>query len=259
MGRNVAFYVSGHGYGHAARVAEVMRALAAREPGWRLHVRTAAPRTFFPSSVAYGTVAVDAGAAERGPLHIDAAATLGRAAALLAGKSPIIQSEVAFIHKQEVSLVVADAPHLAGEIAAAGVPCVAVTNFTWDWIYEPFVRDAPGPGGLLEEVRRGYRMMAALLRLPFADERATAGLFREVTDVPLLARRGETEPADVLRTAGLDPRDPRARVLIGMRGGVPDGALEAAAAASPDMLFVTLDEPAGGARANVRPAAVGAD
>ena len=36
----------------------------------------------------------------------------------------------------------ADIPFLAGDIAAAaGIPIIAITNFTWDWIYEPYFND----------------------------------------------------------------------------------------------------------------------
>ncbi|MDH7570436.1 MAG: hypothetical protein QHJ73_12720, partial [Armatimonadota bacterium] len=45
MGKGVLFYVGGHGFGHAARSAEVVRLLTAR--GRTVWVRTTAPARFF--------------------------------------------------------------------------------------------------------------------------------------------------------------------------------------------------------------------
>jgi len=44
---DVVAYVSGHGFGHAARVCEVLRALRARRPGTTVAVRSPLARWFF--------------------------------------------------------------------------------------------------------------------------------------------------------------------------------------------------------------------
>ena len=82
-----------------------------------------------------------------------------------------------------------------GRGRALGAPCVAVTNFTWDWIYEPYAGVHPWAEGVVETARQSYRKMEALLQLPFGHP---APAFREVIPVPLVARRGRLEREDVL-------------------------------------------------------------
>jgi len=74
----LAYYISGHGYGHAARAREIILALRQLRPAeWR------------------------------------------------PGRSR-------FIQENRISLVLADIPFLTGPASAtAGVPCIAIGNFTW--------------------------------------------------------------------------------------------------------------------------------
>src|SRR5438874_914229 len=137
MPPRILFYVSGHGFGHARRVAQVIRALAERAPDVEAHVRTAAPRHIFEPAVLAGFAPsdLDAGMVEDGPLRIDAQGTLRRLEDLLGRREHILADELAAVRAIGPRLIVADVPFLAGDVAAAaGVPCLAVSNFTWDWI-----------------------------------------------------------------------------------------------------------------------------
>jgi 3-methyladenine DNA glycosylase Mpg len=53
----IVLYVSGHGFGHASRDIELIRALRARRPDTRVIVRTSVPRWLF-APVADAAVAV---------------------------------------------------------------------------------------------------------------------------------------------------------------------------------------------------------
>jgi len=137
-------------------------------------------------------------------------------------------------------LMVTDVPFMAGDVAeAAGVPCVAVSNFTWDWIYEPlFSSDARYAGRyarLLPAIRGGYAKMQTALRLPFGG---LSDALTRVIQVPLVAARSSLDRATVLSRSRLDPADPRPRVLIGMRGGLPESTVVAAAAEAGEFLFI---------------------
>ena len=50
----IAFYISGHGFGHASREIEIINALFARRPDLRILVRTDAPRWLFDRTVKAG-------------------------------------------------------------------------------------------------------------------------------------------------------------------------------------------------------------
>jgi L-arabinokinase len=238
---SILFYVSGHGYGHARRSAEVIRALRGVAPDGNVYVRTAAPAGMFAGLVA-GPVApnhIDVPVVEQGPLAIDWVATLGAAADLLRRRRAVVAREVEAARELAPSLVVSDVPFLAGDVAAElGVACVAVSNFTWDWIYEPYRGCHPDGASVVRGARSSYGQMTALLRVPFGHD---TDVFPQVIPVPLVARRATREREDVSRQLGLDSHDERPRVLVGMRGGVEGEALARAAASAPDFLFLKLD------------------
>src|SRR5579862_5742910 len=68
----IAVYVSGHGFGHATRVGEVLRAVRQREPTIPLSVVSSTPPALFRSalgdSFVHRGVACDVGLAQQGAL-----------------------------------------------------------------------------------------------------------------------------------------------------------------------------------------------
>lgn len=235
----VLYYVSGHGFGHARRSAEVIRALRTEAPDVNVYVRTSAPAEIFRGLVAGPVVspAIDHTVVEADPLSIDWAATIDSAADLLRRRRSVVAREAEAVRELDPDLVLADVPFLAGDVAAAlGRPCVAVSNFTWDWIFEPHRGAHPDGSSVLRGVRSAYTSISALLQLPFGHE---TDLFPQVVPVPLVARRGTRDPGELLEMLGIGRRDDRPRVLIEIRGGVADEVLSRAATAAPDFLFLT--------------------
>ena len=236
--RSFVYYVSGHGFGHARRSAEIIGALLHRDPALTVHVRTSAPRAIFDTihnaRLQYHSSAIDPGVVERDPLSLNIPKTLDRFRTLLERAPELIETEAAFVSKQHASLILADVPFLAGEIAShVGVPCLAVSNFTWDWIFKPLV-NTEAHRELLTTIRNGYAKMAGLIRLPFGHDNPR---FPRIVDVPLVANRSTRAPAEVLGDLDLS-QDRRPRILIGMRGGVSVESLRTAAFQSPRLLFV---------------------
>ena len=249
--RTIVYYVSGHGFGHARRTAPVLRAIVAADPAVRIVVRTAAPAAMFDGIANVRITApaqdFDPGAVERDALTVDPAASLARLAGVVSRKDEIVAAEAAFVRGCGAQLIAADIPFLAGDVAeAAGIPAVAVGNFTWDWIYEAYA--PPRTRGLVAAVRASYGKMRTLYQLPLGH-RVTS--FREVVPVPLLAERARGDRAATLARLGVEGADPRRRVLVAMRGGVEVGVLRRAAEASPEILFFT-GQPLPDAPANLR-------
>jgi hypothetical protein len=233
-----AYYISGHGFGHARRSTEIIRALLQRDLHLTVHVRTSAPQFIFDAigdeRVQPYWSAVDSGVVERDPLNPDVPSTLAGFRTLLDRAESLIQVESDFLKSRHATLVLADAPFLAGEVASrAGVPCIAVSNFTWDWILEPLV-NSDADRQLLGAVRRAYSKMSGLVRLPFGHDNPQFG---RIVDVPLVANRSRRERHDILARLEVSS-DPRPRVLIGMRGGGSLDALRDAAAAGSHLLFI---------------------
>jgi hypothetical protein len=254
----VLFYVSGHGYGHARRCRQVIAALKSVAPEINVTVRTSASPRIFAGILDADRVSnceVDAGAAERSTLEIDPAGTLDRIEAILARRDAIVAAEAATLGDLRPALIVADIPFLAGDVAeAVGVPCVAMSNFTWDWIAEPFTEALPSRRPLIEAMSRSYAKMEAILRMPLGG---VSSAFREVIDVPLVANRAQREPADMLQVLGVDRNDTRPRALFGLRGAIPTQTLASAVRAAPDLLMLCPTNEPGDVPAGVVPVRLG--
>ena len=245
---SIVFYVSGHGLGHARRSAALVAELVRRRPGLRVHVRTSAPAWVFAGhadvTVSVPPVAVDSGLVEHDTLSINAAASLEQVAEVLRRRDQVIKTESAVLREQRAELVLSDVPFLAGDIAAAaGVRCVGVSNFTWDWIYEPLMRHDPRWPGMLERISAGYARMERLLKLPFGQ---VCPAIERVQRLPLLAQRPRLSARQTLERLPEIPRDDRPRVLLALRGGIAEHSAIRGAAGAPGIEFLTLGPVNGG-------------
>jgi hypothetical protein len=170
-------------------------------PEVRIVVVTGAPAAIFPPGVEVERAVVDAGVVQPNSLEVDPRATLERYAALLDDEPARIGAEAARLRALGASAVVADVPAAAFEIAArADVPGIALGNFSWDWIYEPFVALHPEYAPLVGHLRGQYGQASRLLRLPFHGD---LGAFPVVEDVPLIARVSTVDRAQTRRALGL--------------------------------------------------------
>ncbi|HWE93735.1 MAG TPA: hypothetical protein VG269_07140 [Tepidisphaeraceae bacterium] len=249
---NLLFYISGHGYGHARRMAQVVRALSDLSPAATVRIRSAAPahvlEPLSPESIE--KCDLDAGVVERDPLTIDREASLDRLVQFMGRREATIAGEAEVVHRLRPALIVADIPFLAGEVACrAGVPCVGISNFTWDWIYDHLFGDDPRYAAIAPWVREGYGKMDALLELPFG--RTSPSIATKIA-MPLIAGKSRIGPEEVLAQIGVPANDRRPRVLFGTRGGLPPGALAVAARDAGEFLFLCVHEPPEGLPANAK-------
>jgi len=209
-------YISGHGFGHASRTIELLRALAAREPSLRLIVRSmVAPwlleRTA-PPGVIVERVACDTGAVQVDSLHLDVDETVRQAEAFTAGIPSRIAAEVEALRAHSATLVVADIPALGVAAAhAANVPVAMLGNFTWDWIYAAY----PGGRAVAAAIGDIYASAGLALRLPLWGGFETC---RRIVDLPFIARRSHRDPAEVRRAFGLPLEERIALVSFGGYG-----------------------------------------
>jgi L-arabinokinase len=202
---SVAFYISGHGFGHASRQVEIVNTLGARQPNLGIVVRTSAPRWLFDRTVrvpiTFVAGAVDTGVVQIDSLHLDEALTVERADEFCRSLDGRARDEAEILAQHDARLLVSDAPPLGcAAAAAAGVPSVVVTNFTWDWIYEGYRDHLAAAPNLLPAIRQAYRSAEAAWRLPMHGGFAT---FDTIIDVPFVARHARRSPDEVRRALSL--------------------------------------------------------
>jgi len=213
----LAFYISGHGFGHASRQVEIINTVARRLPGTEFLIRTTAASWLLRRTIrvpfTLDARPVDTGVVQIDGLHLDANATADAARAFYAEFDARADAEAALLRSQNVAAVISDAPPLACAAARrAGLPCVVVANFTWDWIYRGFGRAFDAAPGVIPLIEQAYGEATAAWRLPMHGGFDT---FAAIRDVPLVARRASRSPEDTKRALGLPLSRPLALASFG--------------------------------------------
>ena len=216
----LVWYISGHGFGHASREIEIINALRDRRPDIPIVVRTGAKRWIFDltlrAPVDFQQTECDTGVVQIDSLRLDETETVRRAATFYAGFDARVAAEREILRSIRPSLVVGDVPPLAFAAArAAGVPSIAIANFTWDWIYEGYEPERFDAPDLVRQIREACAQADLFLRLPMWGGFAMAPPEATV-DLPLVARRSARDPLDTRKALGL-PVD-RTLVLLSFGG-----------------------------------------
>jgi len=201
----VAYYVTAHGYGHGVRSCDIIRSLNELRPDLRVTIVSDLPESFFRNrlsreSNSYRTGAFDAGMVQLDSIRVDVDATREKVERLYSLRADLVAQEAEFLEQGGFGLLVADIPAIPLEAAAlAGIPRIAVGNFSWDWIYSEFAsRDARWQAAI-QALEQGYAQANLLLRLPFSGDMR---IFRRAEDLPLLASPGRSCRQEIANLTG---------------------------------------------------------
>ncbi len=213
----IRYFISGHGLGHASRSCQIINTLRRRHPSLAVDVVSDAHPWFFRHFLDPGVPVrrerLDLGVLQLDSLVMDELGTLQAYRDFLPRRQTLIAGEAERLTTDGVSLTVGDVPPAAFAAAAlAGVPAVAVSNFSWDWIYEGLLEKHPGYEDVLESLRGDYRQAGRLLRLPFHGDFPA---FAAIEDLPLVARRAVLPPGEVKRRLGIEPQRRVALISFG--------------------------------------------
>jgi hypothetical protein len=242
------FFISGHGFGHASRQVEVIHALARARPDLRIVLRTAVSpsllsrRLDVPYDLKPG--ACDAAIVQPSSITQDDAATVREMVRFYRTFDARVADEVRALAGDHVALIVGDIPPLAFEVARElGVPGIAISNFTWDWILETHPGMSEAAPWLVPRLRSAYANATLALELPFAGG---FEVFPTVKRVPLVARRHTRDVGETRTRFGI-PHDKPAALLSFGGYGLPDLDLARLdiLQARPEWTVVTTDRSSG--------------
>jgi hypothetical protein len=144
---SIAWFITPHGFGHAARSAAVMLALEKRFPV-HFHIFTLSPEWFFHESFVqnftYHSCQTDIGLAQKTSLDEDLPETLRRLENFYPFDPAQISAMADQVQKLDCRLIVCDIAPIGIAVAQqAGLRSILVENFTWDWIYQAYVDSEP--------------------------------------------------------------------------------------------------------------------
>ncbi len=242
----IVAYVSGHGFGHATRTAEVLRCVRELKAETSITIVSAAPEALFrraiPGPFTFRRLDCDVGLVQKDALTIDEGATVERWRAFAGGLPDLVDTEWRFLRHVRAKVVLGDIPSMAFQAAhEAGVASLGLANFSWDWIYRHMEKRQPKLRDAAARCAEHYSRAGLLLRLPFAGEMRA---FPRLEDIPLVARAPRLKRAEARRLLGLGGET---ALLLSFGGfGLPNLDVSALARLS-SFVFLTSDRPRGAA------------
>ncbi len=173
MPKPIAYFISPHGFGHAARSCAVIEAVWERAPDTRFELFTTVPAWFFEQSLerqigsprggkanmGHHPVMTDLGLVQKSSLEEDLDETVRRLRAWIPFRSRCstgppqagrpsqagqLDQLAASVVEAGCELVVCDVSPLGLAVARhAARPSLLIENFTWDWIYRAYAGAEP--------------------------------------------------------------------------------------------------------------------
>jgi len=137
----LCWFISPHGFGHAARACSVIAAVSRLCGGIRHHLFTTVPRAFFDDSLVGVSfechhLECDVGMIQRTPFVEDVDATIRALERLPLDGGRVFKQVAAEVATTGCRLIISDIAPLGLAIAdRLSLPGVLIENFTWDWIY----------------------------------------------------------------------------------------------------------------------------
>ncbi len=200
MNKKFVFYISGHGFGHSTRMNALIKELYNYYPEIEIFIRSNAPEWIFRDSLKfdfkYHYLLADTGTYQLDFIHLDKKESFLKYDGLIKQRNSYLPDEIKFIKDNHIDIIVGDIPPSAFFIAhSCGVKSIAVSNFSWDWIFSPYLDEYPQFKYIIEDMQKGYSYADTLLMLPFSGDFPA---FKQIINIPLIVRFPEKEP-DILR------------------------------------------------------------
>ena len=214
----IAYFISPHGFGHAARAAAIMDALTDIEATIEFDIFTTIPEWFFENSLrkpfAYHHTLTDIGLVQKTPFEEDFENTLKRLSGLLPYDGNRIESLATSLSDRQCNMILCDISPMGIAVGeASGIPSVLVENFTWDWIYEAYTSSHPGFKRFIEYLKELFDQATHHIQTePVCNRKRSDRLFPPISRKPRTSR-------ETIRNHLSIPQD--ASVVMITMGGIP--------------------------------------
>jgi hypothetical protein len=217
--KQIAYFISPHGYGHAARASAVMEAIYRINPWICFEVFTNIPEKFIRDSVSadfqYHSTLTDIGLVQKSPLHADIEDTVKQLDRFIPFEPGIINALSDKVKTRDCIMVVCDIAPMGIAVARkAGIPSLLIENFTWDWLYREYSasnRNLEAHINYMKELfsRADYHIQTQPVCSPVNSD---------LTANPV-SRPPRTPSRDIRKSLNIEEQEKS--VMISM-GGVPD-------------------------------------
>ncbi len=216
--KRIAYFVSPHGFGHAARAAAVMEALAESDPGIQFDIFTSVPSWFFQDSIPapydYHRLVTDIGLVQKDAFEADLERTLRALNDFFPLERSLIEHYAEKIKSVNCDLIICEIAPMGILIAKeARIPSILVENFTWDWIYQKYA-------GSNDRIKRHIDYLQPIFKAADYRIQTQPMCCREVADLTTapVSRKIRSNGVEIRQRLGL-PKD--GEIVLITTGGIP--------------------------------------
>ena len=194
---NICFYISDYGYGHASRDIAIVRKILNAYKDIKIYIKTNGAFDFVRQSLLQKNVKViqtknDVGVVfKENSVTVDRERTKQMLDEWLSSWDDYIQNEKGFCETHNIDLILSDItpqPFIVAD--ELGIPSIAVSNFTWYYIFYNLFGDISAT----ERIKEAYQYADIALALPFNEE---MDIFKRRKEISLVSREVTVDGADM--------------------------------------------------------------
>lgn len=139
----IAYFISSHGFGHAARAAAVMQAVSEIDASVHFEIFTTVPSWFFQDSLTasftYHCLLTDIGLVQKTAFQADLNQTIRSLDEFIPISASLVAEISTTLKKLNCILIICEISPMGILVGKeAEIFSVLVENFTWDWIYQQY-------------------------------------------------------------------------------------------------------------------------
>ncbi|KAF5063528.1 hypothetical protein DSECCO2_293680 [anaerobic digester metagenome] len=221
--RNICYYVSDYGNGHAARAIAIIRRIQEEWEDARIHVRTAGPTHFMQQSLRsciHYHVKNDIGVIlDQEHLSVDRERTEDLFRTWMGSWDDYLLHEENFCREEQIDCILSDIapqPFIISE--SLSIPSIAISNFTWYAVFSALF----GQVDEIDMLREAYQHADLALVLPFHEPME---IFHKRQEIGLVSRSIMVDREHLRKNCGVMPDD---RLVYVGCGQVPHPLLKKA-------------------------------
>ena len=211
---NICFYISDYGYEHASRDIAIIRKILSEYTGVKIYVKTDAPFHFVRQSLPQKNVDViptknDVGVVfKENSVTVDREQTKKMLDAWIDSWAGYIQNERKFCDTHNIHLILSDIVPQPFIIAdKLNIPGIAISNFTWHYIFYNLFGDIPST----KRIKEAYQCADIALVLPFNE---AMNIFKKKKEISLVSREITVNRQDMRKRCGIS--DDELLVYVGV-------------------------------------------
>ncbi len=216
---SIGYFISPHGFGHAARASAAMAAVHDINPSIRFEIFTTIPEWFFLQSLSgpftYHSLLTDIGMVQETPLREDLTETFRELNDFLPYDGSKIESISREVGRTKCRLIICDISPMGIIVAQMShIPSVLIENFTWDWVYGNYVSVDFPVNQHIEYLRKIFNSVNYHIQAEPVCQCRNADL----TTTPI-SRKVKVSPQQMRQRLGIPDG---VKVMLITMGGVPE-------------------------------------